>query len=1330
MTLLPMLLAVSLSGAAPDAANPCTNGSFEELNPAGFPLDWDPVGKTVGVSTDAHSGKRSLRLARAAGTPPREETGLNRGYNARLQRPALIDRLRGGIDFWYKAISAADANLQIYVIPMGQDNVENTGAQRAKYTVPKEHVGDGQWHHARLKYDFTKNPKARWVHFAARIEGTGGELLLDDFSYVDKVGPLLRFGKIRLEEDPEKPGERCTLVAPIENAGDEPAKNVLLTLTLPAGLTATPKEIRLGEIALDRKVPVRWTLEGRRIGDCEIDWPEVEPGRSDSGDHSAKPDRPPVGEPSVRIAATAGAAQAESVLPIAPHVVLKNWGATSPVFFLGQPVTIDCVLVNVGNAIAANPKVLFARGDPGIACGPLAPGQSVTVRKNLPVARSGMDYFVLFGPRHPDLPDDALDVKSMFILDFVDPTAYPKPSGSLQAVAKGGFAFIENEHVRLAFVLDHDLAELSVRTTSGWERVAWLPQLMAVRVREKDGKIEYGDFKEAWFQPSRQLPPKAEVTPDGTARLRFQRAPQGEKFRVSVTFELQRGAKTIAVRYELTPDKPDALASFVGPSLQVLDRDEAVFPGMEWLVGNELSSDSLDIAAGHADRIRAVVHPIWVTIPAMAVHGRHGTVGLLWDARQKWDGTRDRPGAYFVSPDQTHNYRSHQMSLFLPNPPEFVKANAWDIKSEKAYRLEPGKPLRLEALIYADGEAKDALAAIDEWVRQFGIAQPKRLPRGTYEQEIEFSMQAYLKSLWVPEEQKWWTTKGGGMMSQMDRPRDFVADLLVGELLSPDPEVRQQCRARAEEVLKLIGGEPRLDAQRHPGRVDMLWGNAAHAANLLSSRGSDGAWRFDADQEGQGPFVGADYHELGPNNAAEVGTCARRAFEILRYARITGDRAAYQQMLKTLEFMEQFRVPRAAQVWEVPVHTPDILAAADAVDAYIEAYRFSGDPRWLRDAVTWARRGLPFVYLWDDPQKPFLLGASIPVFGATWMQGSWFGRPVQWNGLRYAQSIWKLGQYDKSYPWRQISVMLTRSAIHQQDTAGENVALWPDNIGAVNSDKCPWVFSPRMILANVLQILGRDEEPATVIVGQGASRLHITTAAKIADAAWDGKTCSLGVTYPRGQQGTLVIFNVAKPAAVFLDGKPLAPREDVEKGSGPGWRYEASMACLSIRVARDGLSRVRVEGAAWRSIQRLPQLAERIAFEFGESLQGWQAFHQVSDLTVRDGAMVGHIDGGDPYIGRSLLRGRGDDCSAIVLRMRVTAGHGGQLYWATAASPVFVEERVVNFPIRADGQWHEYRLELGKHPQWAGQTITAIRLDPGNGAQSGEFAVEYLRAVK
>ena len=136
------------------------------------------------------------------------------------------------------------------------------------------------------------------------------------------------------------------------------------------------------------------------------------------------------------------------------------------------------------------------------------------------------------------------------------------------------------------------------------------------------------------------------------------------------------------------------------------------------------------------------------------------------------------------------------------------------------------------------------------------------------------------------------------------------------------------------------------DAQRFRGRADLSMANPAAAASLLAGRDEDGAWRFDADQRHTtGPFVGKDYHELGPDNAVELGTCARKAYEVLNYARIAGDPTAYEAMRKTLGLMESFRVPRAAQVWEVPVHTPDVLAAADAVDAYVEAYRFSRDER-------------------------------------------------------------------------------------------------------------------------------------------------------------------------------------------------------------------------------------------------------------------------------------------------------------------------------------------------------------------------------------------------
>ena len=526
--------------------------------------------------------------------------------------------------------------------------------------------------------------------------------------------------------------------------------------------------------------------------------------------------------------------------------------------------------------------------------------------------------------------------------------------------------------------------------------------------------------------------------------------------------------------------------------------------------------------------------------------------------------------------------------------PEFVEPNQREAK--EPYPLSPETPLRLTARIFADGTATEAMAAVDEWVRLHGIPEPAPLPHGSYDREIEFTMQAYLTTLWEPETRDWWTTKGGGMMSAQGRPRAFVADLLVGEVLSPDEGVRRACRARAEEVLALIGGEPRIDAQRFPGRADTAVARPGAAAGLLASRDDDGGWRFDADQQHTtGPFVGMDYHELGPDNALEVGTCARRAFEVLRYARIAGDRGAYEQMQNTLLLMESFRVPRAAQVWEVPVHTPDVLAAADAVDAYVEAYRFSGHDRWLRNAVTWARRGLPFIYLWDDPEKPFLVGGSIPVFGATWYQGSWFGRPVQWNGLRYANALMKLAEYDESYPWRKIAECVIRSAIHQQDFEGENAALWPDNISAIDSEKCPWVFGPRMIVRNVLKLTGRDEDPATVILGEGERRLHVTATAKLSETAWDGRELSFRLAYPRGEQGVVLVSNVARPQAVVLDGEPVAERDDIEQGAQPGWRYDPANAYLAIRVDREGESRIRVEGAEFRPIVRLPWLVKGIA---------------------------------------------------------------------------------------------------------------------------------------
>jgi len=1280
--------------------NPCTNGSFEDLAPGGSPADWAPLGKVM-VSTDAHSGTRSLRLVRTAADKPPAETGLN--------RVRLVEPLRGAMDFWYKAASADSAALRLYVIPIGAEGIENTGSPRAVFTVPASSVGDGQWHHERLKYDFAKNPAARRIHFAARIEGKAGDLLLDDFAWLDRAGPILRIGAVRVEEDPAQPGRRCRLSAPVDNVGDAAARDVLVTIVLPAGLAGAPAEVRLGDLAPDARKSGAWTVQGERKAACKI----------------ALTARAGLDPAAVEPATTS--------IDLVPRMTVRSFGPTVPVAKAGEPAVLECVVSNPGGAVVLRPSAEFRLGPQRLtaAAEDLAPGRSVIVKAMFRPAEENSAVEAGVQVTAANAPD-RLEARSRLIVGSAAPL--PTLARKLNAAASGDLAILENENLALVFRRNRfgfGPGELIARTDAGPVTVAWLPHLSRL-VLQGDGAepAEVGLFC--------RDPPVAENPPGGPARIHFDlmrpldlRPPATAGVprplgRLTVAFELAAGAKTMAAAYEFVPDQAGGLLCFEGPMLYVLRREEAVFPGLEWLVDDEVSSDSIDIAEGHPDRTRYVVHPQWVTIPAVSAQSRCGTVGLLWDMHQKWDRRRDRPSVVFASPDRFENQRSHLMGLFVPTVPDFVAPNTRT--AQKPYPLEAGGPIALRAWMFVDGSSRDPLAVIDQWIQRFGLPKPAPLPRKTYPQEIEFSMQGYLKSLWESEKKEWWTTKGGGMLSAAkDRPRSFIADLLVGEALSPNPDVRRQCRSRAEEVLAIIGGDPRIDAQRFPGPMELLVGNPNPPAALLSSREADGTWRFDANQVGVGPFVGADYHELGPDKAVEVGLCARKAYEVLRFARTTGDREAWRQMQPTLERMEGFRVPRAAQVWEVPVHTPDILAAADAVDAYLEAYRFSRDPRWLRDAVVWARRGLPFIYLWDDPERPFLVGASIPVFGASWMQGSWFGRPVQWNGLRYAESLLKLADYDGSLPWRQLAETVIRSAIQQQDVGGENVALWPDNLSAIDGQKCSWVFSPSMIVQNMLRLMGRDPDPVTVIAGEGERRLHITAAAAIAGAAWDGRACSFRVAYPPGEQGVVVIFNVAKPAKVLLDGNPVGERDRLETGPTPGWRYNDGLGALAIRIAREGSSTVRIEGAEWRYVERLPALAERIAFEFKDGPQGWMQAHDVAGLSVRGGTLEGRITGPDPYIIRTMLRVPGDRCPVIRVRMRVTAGQGGEFFWTTAASRSFSEDKKVVFPLAADGEFHEYRLEVGRHALWSGQTITAIRLDPGNGASQAEFAVEWVR---
>jgi DUF1680 family protein len=93
--------------------------------------------------------------------------------------------------------------------------------------------------------------------------------------------------------------------------------------------------------------------------------------------------------------------------------------------------------------------------------------------------------------------------------------------------------------------------------------------------------------------------------------------------------------------------------------------------------------------------------------------------------------------------------------------------------------------------------------------------------------------------------------------------------------------------------------------------------------------------------------------------------CADLAVPLLEHARYTGDRVSLEAALKTLDYAKRFRTPRGSQIWEIPLHTPDLLASARLVWAYTRAYELTGNREHLALARRWALSGVPFVYLWD-----------------------------------------------------------------------------------------------------------------------------------------------------------------------------------------------------------------------------------------------------------------------------------------------------------------------------------------------------------------------------
>jgi hypothetical protein len=242
----------------------------------------------------------------------------------------------------------------------------------------------------------------------------------------------------------------------------------------------------------------------------------------------------------------------------------------------------------------------------------------------------------------------------------------------------------------------------------------------------------------------------------------------------------------------------------------------------------------------------------------------------------------------------------------------------------------------------------------------------------------------------------------------------------------------------------------------------------------------DGEWGFHP--------MNAEQRNLGTAGDSVLGTSAEKALSVAKAARMTGDPELKSIALDVLARLRRYKIPRGGQNWECPLLEPDLLAAAFALGAYVEAYKLSGDRAWLAEASRWAKAGLPFLYLWSLPGRKGMLYGSIPVFGTTQFTHPWFGIPVQWNGLVYAYYLRKLAPLDRSFDWLRVADGITASAVHQQYAEGPSKGCYPDALYDQCSRRAPPDINPEDLLVNILTSIGKDPDPDLTIVPASPKR--------------------------------------------------------------------------------------------------------------------------------------------------------------------------------------------------------------------------------------------------
>ncbi len=544
-------------------------------------------------------------------------------------------------------------------------------------------------------------------------------------------------------------------------------------------------------------------------------------------------------------------------------------------------------------------------------------------------------------------------------------------------------------------------------------------------------------------------------------------------------FRKNARAGSLDVHIELVCDQARRLIHFpwitLFPGLGTFgtEKTQAVVPGVEYLANEPGSSDADIKNKGRFRRIPAP-HKLAYPLAALSHNGRY--VGLTWKLSRY-------AALVFDSPDQVFNSGSHVMALWFPNVGDSREENS--LFAHDSLEVAAGVPVSLSATIMA-GEGQTIVPAIQQYIDLNGLPDLPAFSWGITN-TTELLARGWLDSAVSDGEGGWDHANWGGEKQKGHTAADACA--YVAWLAEYCPEA-----ALRERLLGILKKGVTLVREKDP----------SFSSGVSHIRMPTAAFLFDAVE----PFLKnkadnpPEFRDAFNADGVRVyhvnkGKPDYRATHFADHANGYGaaelvnrlERALYMcdpeytrrciELLDKQTALYQGTVPRGAQTWEIPLHTPDILAAAHLVRQYVLGYELTGRADLLEEARYWAWTGLAFVYL--NPWKSYdqNMYATVAVMGATsWEWPIWIGRPVQWCGLVYADAIARLAQYDLSGPWEKLSRGITNCGLFHvwPKGSGDLTGLLADSIGAdLPDDHWTPAINPGTVQTGVPALFGKPK---------------------------------------------------------------------------------------------------------------------------------------------------------------------------------------------------------------------------------------------------------------